>query len=252
MPDSALPASSVASANGTVPRIGTSQNDTSWAGWAISSFTNKIATASGEMQSKPSVAPVQNRSGGGWPSSVSTVIEKTLPSNPTTSPMSHQQTPSGTSSAPVLTRTSTDQISNDPHNEADMFGDIDEAWGDMNGDTFFDSPSKPEPEPEPAPAPIITFDDGGEPDFEGWLKAQAQSKTKPPLPKGLKRSANPTPSRPPAAGGFRTTTTGMLGPGAAVKQLANAPAKPGTVTSKSINTKPNDAAGDDDWGDAWD
>ena len=52
MPDTALPPSSGLS-TGT-PRMGTPANDTAaagWTGWAISSFTNKLASTSGQMQS---------------------------------------------------------------------------------------------------------------------------------------------------------------------------------------------------------
>ena len=67
----------------------------------------------------------------------------------------------------------------------------------MAEDHFFDAPS----EHKPTPAPLIIFDDGGEPDFEGWLNAQAQAKSKAPLPKGLAKPSAPA----------RTTTTGSVG-----------------------------------------
>jgi SCY1-like protein 1 len=52
LPESALPPSSASgSSQKNAPRIGTTQTDTSWAGWAISSFTNKLTAASGEIQS---------------------------------------------------------------------------------------------------------------------------------------------------------------------------------------------------------
>ncbi|KAK6351763.1 hypothetical protein TWF718_004909 [Orbilia javanica] len=60
MPDSALPpvdangvptgtAGAAGGAAGGAPRMGTPQNDASWAGWAISSFTKKLGTVTGEI-----------------------------------------------------------------------------------------------------------------------------------------------------------------------------------------------------------
>lgn len=106
----------------------------------------------------------------------------------------------------------------------------------MADDDFFDASS----ESKPAAAPAISFDDGGEPDFEGWLKAQAQAKSKSSLPKGLAKPAAVT----------RTTTTGSVGSGAGLKKLASTVAKPKAPPSKSISTKPMEI--EDDWGDAWD
>jgi len=70
------------------------------------------------------------------------------------------------------------------------------------------------------------FDDA-EPDFAGWLAAQAQKK-KPggkPLPKGLSKS---------------TTTK---------KPTPKVAAKP--VVAKKIDMKPKDTEDDDGWGDGW-
>lgn len=125
----------------------------------------------------------------------------------------------------------------------------------MAEESFFDAPSESTPEPAiataPKPTPIAAFDDGGEPDFEGWLKAQMQSKTKlkQALPKGLVKSA--TQNKPAALA--RINSTGTSGLGAAAKQLPiTTPAKPEVTSSTSISTKPKDGAADDDWGDAWD
>jgi SCY1-like protein 1 len=49
MPDTVLPAPGLTAAGTAAPRMGTPANDTSWAGWAISSFTNKLASTSGEI-----------------------------------------------------------------------------------------------------------------------------------------------------------------------------------------------------------
>ena len=229
-----------------MPRIGTPQNDTGWAGWAISSFTNKLATASGEMQAKPSKA--QPASGLVRSSSVPPATDTKTPTFATASVSQlHRQAVTG-STAPVLTRTSTDQFFTDAQEEDD---EVDEAWGDMADEFFFDAPVQQKPAVEPkAPAPTSLIDDGGEPDFEGWLKAQAQNKTKAPLPKGLSKSSGLANGRQTAT---RSTTTGHVGSGLGAKKLASTPAPTSkAVAAKAVDTRPKEPAGEDDWGDAWD
>ena len=237
LPDTALPPAGTGPAN-SVPRMGTPQNDTSWAGWAISSFTNKIATASGEMQSKSTSQVPRIAATNGRPSSVPTVADTARPAIAISStPNLHKQALSKPS-APVFTRTSTDQFFADAQEEDD---ELDDAWGDMAEDSFFDAPSE-----KVEPTVPSAFDDGGEPDFEGWLNAQAQAKSKPkgPLPKGLAKPSITSNGRPPAV---KSTTTGSVGSGAGARQLATV----GKPKAKVIDTKPKEEAGDD-WGDAWD
>ncbi|KAL8660050.1 MAG: hypothetical protein Q9226_000128 [Calogaya cf. arnoldii] len=245
LPDSALPPSATTAANGAMPRIGTPQNDTGWAGWAISSFTNKLATASGEMQAKPTVA--KGNVGESRPSSVSSITNPGRPA--VTGPVSqlHRQAVTGLS-APVLTRTTTDQFFTDAQDEDD---EIDLAWSDTGEDSFFDAPLQPEAAIETQPlVPGSKFDDGGEPDFEGWLKAKAEAKSKPPLPKGLSKPAGLTNGRQNA---IRSTTTGHVGSGSGAKKLAStANPAPKVIAPKTIDTKPKEPSADDDWGDAWD
>lgn len=228
--------------------MSTPQSDAGWAGWAISSFTNKINTASGEMQSKPSQAPPPLR-----PSSTdgrpSLPVAQNKPKTSTSVSNLHRQAVAG-STAPVLTRTSTEQFFTDAQDEDD---EIDEAWGEMGGeDSFFDAPSSRSAPLVPAAAAApVTFDDGGEPDFEGWLNAQAKAKSKNPLPKGLAKPATTTTANTGRLPVTRTTTTGAVGSGAGVKKVASTVVKPNVVTPRIIDTKPKEAA-DDDWGDAWD
>ena len=137
-------------------------------------------------------------------------------------------------------RTSTDQFFNDAQAEDD---ELDEAWGEMGEDSFFDSQITPAiTSPKP-------FDDGGEPDFAGWLSAQAQAKSRAPLPKGLSKLKPPPVlnGQPALAKG---TSTGSVGVGAGPKRVAAT--KPNVPKAKVIDTKPKDSAADDDWGDAWD
>ena len=101
-----------------------------------------------------------------------------------------------------------------------------------------------EPDSTPAASTQSTkaampYDDGGEPDFEGWLNAQAAAKAKSnkALPKGLTKKApvaKPVGSKP---------------------QLA---AKPSVVASKAVparkvqpEKKQEVVEDDDDWGEAW-
>jgi SCY1-like protein 1 len=50
MPDTVLPPPGVPAGGASAPRMGTPANDSSWTGWAISSFTNKVASTSGDIQ----------------------------------------------------------------------------------------------------------------------------------------------------------------------------------------------------------
>ncbi|KAL9006413.1 MAG: hypothetical protein Q9188_000818 [Gyalolechia gomerana] len=250
LPDTALPPSTTTAANSVMPRIGTPQNDTGWAGWAISSFTNKLATASGDMEAKPSKELSKELTGATQARS-SSVPPATDTSKPAFTAASasqlHRQAVTG-SPAPVLTRTSTDQFFNDAQQEDD---EIDEAWGDLAEESFFDAPMQQRPAIEPkVPAPTSLIDEGGEPDFEGWLKAQAQAKVKAPLPKGLSKSSSLTNGRQNA---IRSTTTGHVGSGLGAKKLVStANTSPKVVAAKAIDTKHKESVGDDDWGDAWD
>lgn len=246
LPGTALPPSATTAVNGAMPRIGTPQNDTGWAGWAISSFTNKLATANGEMQAKLSKeprGPVQGRSSSTPPTTDGTRPAFTVAS----ASQLHRQAVKG-SPAPVLTRTSTDQFFSDAQQEDD---EIDEAWGDLADESFFDASSQELPlKASTVPASTNLIDDGSEPDFEGWLKAQAQAKTKAQLPKGLVKPSNAAKGRQSVV---RSTTTGHVDLGLGAKKLAsttNVDSK--HAVAKAIDTKPKEPAGDDDWGDAWD
>ncbi|KAL8874191.1 MAG: hypothetical protein Q9174_000457 [Haloplaca sp. 1 TL-2023] len=244
MPESSLPPSTTAAANVAMPRIGTPQNDTGWAGWAISSFTNKLSTASGEMQPKPSTA--RSNPGAGRPASVPPQVDTSRPALATNQASQlHRQALAG-SAAPVLTRTSTDQFFTDAQAEDD---EVDEAWGEIEGDSFDTPVQHSDGLNHKTPAATMAFDDGGEPDFEGWLKAQALAKTKAPLPKGLSKSSHTLNGRQTAV---RSTTTGQVGSGLGTKKLASTSTTSSkAVTTKSLDTKAKEPSADDDWG-AWD
>jgi SCY1-like protein 1 len=78
------------------------------------------------------------------------------------------------------------------------------------------------------------FDLNADPDFEGWLNAQSQSKAgKKPLPKGLAKSKT-----------SKTSSTGKALP------KSTSAAKSTLATRSKQAPKPK--ADDDDWGDSWD
>ena len=224
-------------------RIG-NQSDSSWAGWAISSFTNKMSTARGEMQ------PAIN---GAKATTQSTLRPSSVPprqTSPTITASSDKPAPNAaasSSTADLPSQTlSFDELALEEN-------DVLDAWGTMDddGDSFFDASStKKAPQPRQAAA----FDDAGEPDFAGWLAAQSQAKAKKSLPKGLSKPAqgSHTTTRPIASS--RTVTTGSIGLTAGPTKLSSTPSKPGVIKPvKKIDLKPKEPeATDDDWGAAWD
>ncbi|MCJ1475287.1 hypothetical protein MMC13_003949 [Lambiella insularis] len=241
LPETILPPPSTAgSVNGTTPRIGTPQNDTSWAGWAISSFTNKMATASGDIEAKP-------------PSNHSSIAKETRSASVPPPPSTEAPRPSTASASdlhrkalhvpPTLMRTPTDQFFRDAQAEDD---EVDDAWGAMSEESFFDAPATPA-----VVTPSAAYDDGGEPDFAGWLSSQAQAKSRAPLPKGLSRpsTSGVGNGRPPVT---KVTSTGSIGAGTAVRKLAATTVKSNVTKPKVIDTKPKESTAEDDWGDAWD
>ncbi|KAF2223493.1 armadillo-type protein [Elsinoe ampelina] len=230
MADSMLPPPEVA---GGAPRMSTPQNDSTWAGWAISSFTNKFNTASGEMQTaKNGVASP--------PLSRPTSVPPTGASKPTGVTASQARlAPVSNMSSPAVPQISFSSPTS-PQPETEDFG---ADWGAMDDEEVADAWGSPEvakPKSQPKPATPVSYDDQGEPDFEGWLNAQAQGKkaTSKPLPKGLAKKSTAVPARPAAPRASSAAKTAA--------QTAAAKAAP-----KPAPTKPAAEEGDD-WGDAWD
>ncbi|KAI0538624.1 armadillo-type protein [Xylaria digitata] len=257
MPDTALPPSQTA--DGAAPRMSTPQSSdvSSWAGWAISSFTNKLSAASGEMQTSSNGTATSQATS----PSAGTESKRVVSSTSSASAL-HRQAVKSPSPAPPSRNSTTsapDTYFKDP-SPIDDDDDAGAAWGDMgdmNDDDAGDAWGEPSDSttdawsttttPTPAStttskpakkAPVVSskpFDDGSEPDFAGWLAAQAQKKnpgsTKP-LPKGLAKNKS--------AAGKKSLAS----------RSASTPAKP--VVSKKIDMKPKDTGGDDDgWGDGW-
>lgn len=232
MPDSVLPPPEIANANANPPRMSTPQPDSTWTGWAISSFTNKLAGANGEIQQKTDGS---DRSASVPPSS-----NQTLPSGPVRPIPVIQQ------SAPTVPRVSsslrnTPQVS-DVENE-----DFGADWGEVDDETA-DAWGEVEESPKPTKitqASTAKFDDQGEPDFAGWLSAQAQANTKGKsvLPKGLAKSR---PSAVTSKSNIVTSSTS-----ARVVPSKVVASKPTAPAAKAKEAPPPKAQEDDDWGDAW-
>ncbi|KAJ6103089.1 hypothetical protein N7486_005516 [Penicillium sp. IBT 16267x] len=234
MADTVLPPTAPTEAEPTKPdpRPGNS-NDKSWAGWAISSFTNKIATANGEIEPTAGVAS---------PAEPDTTRSASVPRPAKSSPSTQLELPKQPlrPTAQPLGRSMSDRppatVYEPPVEEEG--DDVFDAWGAMDDDekdvdpftAAVASPSPSSPDPSANKSPAVPYDDGGEPDFAGWLAAKSQAKTKKPLLKGLGK-----------AGSSNATTT-------------KATPKPRVIAAaaKKIDTKPKDEDEDDGWGDAWD
>ncbi|KAI6080756.1 ARM repeat-containing protein [Hypoxylon rubiginosum] len=246
MPDTVQPPPQTT--EGAGPRMSTPQPSeaSSWAGWAISSFTNKLSAASGEMQTTNTPTPSSARA-----VSPSPGLDPSRRVTSTTSSASalHRQAVKSPSPAPPLSRNSTGSAAEAYFQDPDPAEDEGDAWGDMgdmddDGNAFFDAPSEAAARPSKkvveAAASPTSFDDGSEPDFAGWLAAQAQKKSGPgggkPLPKGLTKSST--------ANGKGSTTTTAKKP--LVTRSASKP-----VVAKKIDTKPKETDDDDGWGDGW-
>ncbi|KMU87097.1 kinase family protein [Coccidioides immitis H538.4] len=250
MADTALPpqASPDVSAAGTAKSA--MSNGVSWAGWAISSFTNKPPRAKGEIQPAGSQGGASQASNATRASSMPRTTVKSpsrgLETTPTTSSDGHR-----------IARTQSERPPETTTIEDDGF----EAWGSMaeerdkdheqeEADALFEA--RESPSPVPSATPSVPFDDGGEPDFAGWLAAQSKAKTKKVLPKGLSKSSTTT-STTAKSSTTRSSTTSSK----PIISGASTAAKPKRIVQppkKVVETKPKvePTAEEDDWGEAWD
>ncbi|CAK4033088.1 inactive serine threonine- kinase scy1 [Lecanosticta acicola] len=219
--DTVLPTPGTASAGGTRVNSPQPSNQPGWTGWAISSFTNKLGSATGEIQ--PNGTGTQTPTDRGAARSPANGVTPYPP--PVLKP---------TASAPAVPKVSSN-LRSQPTTPAAVVEDEDfgDGWGGMDDDPA-DAFAEPAPlttshSSKPSVA-SVAYDDGGEPDFEGWLNAQAQAKaaSKRPLPKGLTKKSTGPP--------LRTTST---------KPILNKPA-PKAVVQK----QPKPEEDEDDWN-AW-
>ncbi|KAF2662290.1 ARM repeat-containing protein [Lophiostoma macrostomum CBS 122681] len=233
MPDTALPSPAI---SGGAPRMGTPANDTSWAGWAISSFTNKLSSASGDIRSgsngdtaqRSSSVPPPASGSENKPSGIAPKVGMTLAKH--------------SASIPTI-------VSPDPaaafNDETEDFGNDWGGFGENNATTAKATDEEEDPWASTNPAATTTttsYDDNGEPDFAGWLAAQSQAKkpVKTSLPKGLSKSAASKSSRPIIGG--RSSTTGSA------RKIVVAPKK----EEKKVAEKKKSAEEEEEgWGDAW-
>ncbi|KAH0613292.1 uncharacterized protein H6S33_009672 [Morchella sextelata] len=244
-PETVIPSPTAASEVAT-PRMGTVQTDnSSWTGWAIGSFTNKLGTASGEIQraQSPAVASM----GGDYTRSAS--VPTMSPSRP------NAPIQSKTVSASSFNRTTltSPRPASSFLDDADNEDNDPEAWGDLDEDNFFDAPEPNKPKPQ---APLTTkksawdFDDA-EPDISAML-----NKSKAPLPKGLaKKSTTAAPriglgSAMSSGKGSIVAARQPVKTGGAMKPIVGGAAAKRTEVKKVEDPWGNDD--DADWGDSWD
>lgn len=265
MPDTALPPESTAAGGG--PRMSTPQptesSAASWAGWAISSFTNKLSAVAGDIQSSSSPTPAANGPSIPPPKRPITTSRALSPSSASSSSTPHRQ--AFKSSPPASAHSAKETFFPDPEPNPnsetnDDDDDLADAWGDMddiqdedeeNGadnaasntttttTTTAATATAAKKEPKPKPAAPAPFGDGSEPDFAGWLAAQAQKKSaaKGPLPKGLAKTGST------AGAGAKKTATASAAAGGRSKVGAAAPAP-----AKKLDMRPKGTDDDDGWG----
>ncbi|KAF3034231.1 hypothetical protein E8E12_003925 [Didymella heteroderae] len=239
MPDTVLPPSGAAAVSGATPRIGTPANEAGWAGWAISSFTNKLGQTSGTIESGSTTNGAADQRSTSVPPTTSSKPPVPLASKP------GMQLHTVKSSANVPTIKSPDPAEAFNDGAEDFDGD----WGGFADDDDFGNDTNKDEEDDPwgtpaasKPTSTTSFDDKGEPDFAGWLAAQNQTKkavTKS-LPKGLAKSSTaPAAKRPIVAG--RTSTTGST-----TRKVVVPPKK--EVKKEEPKAKEDEVEG---WGDDW-
>lgn len=254
MPDTVLPPQQAGA--GAAPRMGTpvtaESAAASWTGWAISSFTNKISQAAGEIQptSSNGSTPVPAAPTAVRPPPVTTASASALhrqAMSPTPAASSRPSTSSGNFGGEAFF-TETDTADNGWGDDAaDNWGDMDdfhEDADDLSAPPSTDSSAIFATKKEMPTRNLNSsgsgsakpFGDDDEPDFAGWLASQQKSKTSTkPLPKGLSKSNG------------KTTTTA-----AAKKPAARPVGKPAAkvAPAKKIDLKPKETE-EEGWGDAW-
>ncbi|CAA9964100.1 Protein kinase domain-containing protein [Pyrenophora teres f. maculata] len=244
MPDTVLPSPGLATGGGPTPRMGTPANDTSWAGWAISSFTNKLASTAGQIQAGSTNGAAEQRS-----SSVPPATSADKPPVPlATKPGMQLHSAKSTASIPTIKSPGTTAF--DDEAEVDDFNN---DWGGFADAAADEEPMVHDEDEDPWGAPAVSkpttttsYDDKGEPDFAGWLAAQSNAKktTKSSLPKGLTKSTWPAGKAARPVVGARSSTAGST------RKVIAAPKK----EVKKETPKPKPAEEDEEaegWGDAW-
>ncbi|KAK8102554.1 inactive serine/threonine-protein kinase scy1 [Apiospora sp. TS-2023a] len=248
MPDTVIPAQTTTE-DAAGPRMSTPQPSeaSSWTGWAISSFTNKISSVGGEIQTDSSNNGTANPASHSAPTPPGSA--RMTPTMSSASALHRQavKSPPPTAMSRTSSATAADTYFKDPEPDFEDEG-ADDAWGDMGdmdenddgtADTFFDakpaaSASKPTIKKAAEPAPLTTA-------LSPTLLAG--SPRRPP-----RRAARPVASRSPRglAKGGSAATSRKSSATSVVKP------KPKPVVAKKIDTTPKETNDDDDgWGDGW-
>lgn len=239
LPDTVLPPPGTESGSAPGTRVSTPQpggqgGGGQWVGWAVSSFTNKLSGARGEIQPNSNgVKPTPLERSSSTPPTNGSPARPGLGAHPAPSapvvPQAHS----------ALRNTSPPPPEAESEDFGDGWGDTDEpqddaadVWGEpITGSA--QQTSSASHSSKPSTASSAQYDDGGEPDFEGWLNAQAAAKqqSKKPLPKGLAPKKTATSTVKPAVASVKKTVA------------ANKPAvsKPPSAPAEE----------EEDWGDAW-
>ncbi|CAK7225979.1 Nuclear aminoacylation-dependent tRNA export pathway component [Sporothrix eucalyptigena] len=282
MPDTVLPPAATSSEANGGARMSTPQPDpgnasaaSSWAGWAISSFTNKMSSAAGEIESgaaaqsgtpaatQPSQASAPSRPNMLSTSSASNLHRQALRSPSASQPVSRIASSSNIAGDSFFADAADDTV-NDDEGVDDAWGAMDDGFGDDDGGDAWGNdgdssnenadPFKPKKTTTAASSRSVSGtggvqpfgNDDAEPDFAGWLAAQEAKKKGAvaggkALPKGLAKSGTSAPlaKRPAAAKPAAKPTA---------KPVAKPVAKP---AAKKINLAPKDNDDDDGWGDGW-
>jgi SCY1-like protein 1 len=233
MANTALPAVDAVSTTNPSSTQPVQPSDSSWAGWAISSFTNRMATARGEIQ--PSTTSVARSSHQGLHPISPPPSSKATPGMDLPSPLpSPGHAPH--SSIPLQSPELGDEISDDAFQAWDAIGEEEDA--------FFDAPSRKR---TPNPLPEASHRDNVEPDFAGWLAAQSQAKSKKLMPKGLTKSSNLRPSLT-----ARTISTNSVASKASAQKTSNTSKSKVASPVKKIDTAPIEAeSAEAGWGEDW-
>ncbi|PSR83485.1 armadillo-type protein [Coniella lustricola] len=247
MPDSVLPPQQTGA---NAPRMGTpaatEPSASSWTGWAISSFTNKVSQAAGEIQPNASTS-----------SPLATEIKRPAPVTTSSAPTLQRQAVASSAILETPSASAASDAFGDSWGADDGWnGNTENTWGEEDdaANAWGDMDDMDDNEVDAAPAALSNIStpkkdvpsrnigssgsskpfggDDEEPDFAGWLAAQSKAKTATKaLPKGL--------SKP----GAKSVT-----PTAQKKPIAKPAARP--AAAKKIDLKPK-ATEEDGWGDAW-
>ena len=245
MAETALPTTESAATMQTTTSKAEASGAASWAGWAVSSFTNKMTTARGDMEPQKKLsANVVHNDGRNVPSASNEEIKPATSMSVTEPSATRLVTEPEDVYSPSIPSFEPDEDFAAWDDPADRGQDDAQGTDDKAAENPFDVSADNR---KPATYTSIAREDE-EPDFAGWLAAQSQSKAKKPLPKGISRLSK---SRPNVIDRTMSDTTGG---GTNVTKVRPPTTKPVVkAPTKKIDTAPKEAElMDDGWGDDWD